>query len=74
MSLITIVTICFAVIITDSICSIKPTSGVKQRLGVVIKPFFFSFFFLVCVRLLYFLKIQGDIAINAAYLFFTDPS
>lgn len=38
---ITIVTICLAVIITDSICSIKSTSGAMQWLGVVIKSLFF---------------------------------
>lgn len=40
---ITIVTICLAVIITDSICSIKSTSGAMQWLGVVIKSLFFFF-------------------------------
>lgn len=54
-SLITIVPIYFAVVITGSI---KPTSGVRQRLRVVIKPFSFLLFFKICVRLFCFLKIQ----------------
>lgn len=53
-SLITIVPICFAVVITGSI---KPTSGVRQRLRVVIKLFSIKKNFNY-VRFFCFLKMQ----------------